>query len=478
MASTNPLPNRRPPARAARRLRFAVLALPAGLILLVIALFCGRSWLEGYLRSEGFRRSLDARISQSLRADAHLDPLQWQGGAVYSAGLDATGRPGSPLGTLTAEQVHADLNLRALWRRVWRVDAFGCQRLAATLPSTAGSDWDAPAVVDSSSVPPPAGSGFLARWLPNRVEVGEVRVSDFSLGWPGQAGGPGGGFEHVAVTARPGEDEHTWLIDGQGGRLAQPGLPAVHLDEARIKSTPGAVFVNQVTGQAEGGGRVELSGRQELGGDRTLDLMALLDGVPVQRFLPPDWRARLQGLASGQVHITGTGGNRDSWRARGHVDLREGHMEALPFLDELAVFTTTASFRQTALQTGGADYDWTPQRFTVSKLVLESSGLLRLEGGFTVQGGQIDGQFQVGVARNSLRWLADAGSLVFNEPEHGGYLWTSVHLTGPANNPHEDLTPRIAATIEKQAVDKARQGTGALIDTASSLLNLLKAPVH
>ena len=486
MASSTPLPSRRAFAGTARRLRFAVLALPAGLVLLIVALFCVRWWLEGYLRSEGFRRSLDARISRSLRADAHLDPLQWQGGAVYSAGLDAKGWAGSPLGTLTTEQVHADLNLRALWRRVWRVDALGCQRLQATLPSAAGADWNGPVVDNGANTPrftddssaAPAASGLLAGWLPNRVEVGEVRVTDFSLGWPGQDGGPGGGFEHVEVTARPGEDEHTWLITGQGGRLAQPGLPAMRLDEARIKTTPRAVFVNKVTGQAEGGGRLELSGQQDLGGDRALDLMVILDGVPVERFLPPDWRARMQGQASGQVHITGTGGNRDSWRARGHVDLHDGHLEALPVLDQLALFTTTASFRQTPLQTGGADYDWTPRRLTVSKLVLESAGLLRLEGGFTVQGGQIDGQFQIGVARNAMRWLATAGSLVFTEPEHGGYLWTSLHLTGPANDPHEDLTPRLAAAIEKGAIDKARQGTNAVIDTANSLLDLLKPPAH
>ena len=142
--------------------------------------------MEGYLRSAGFRRSVDARLSQSLRADAHLDPLQWQGGAVYSAGLDATGQPGSPLGTLTAEQVHADLNLRALWRRVWRVDALGCQRLAAKLPTASGSDWSAPVVVDGSSAPRSSDGGILARWLPDRVEVGEVRVSDFSLAGPGR----------------------------------------------------------------------------------------------------------------------------------------------------------------------------------------------------------------------------------------------------------------------------------------------------
>ena len=83
-----------------------------------------------------------------------------------------------------------------------------------------------------------------------------------------------------------------------------------------------------------------------------------------------------------------------------------------------------------------------------------------------------------GVARTALRWLASAGSLVFNEPEHGGYMWTSLHLTGPANSPHEDLTPRLAGTIEKEAIDKARKSTDAVIDTASGLLDLLKAPAH
>ena len=276
------------------------------------------------------------------------------------------------------------------------------------------------------------------------------------------------------MTARPGENDHVWLVSGQDGRLVQAGFPTLRLERATLKSTPEAVFVNQLTGQLEGGGRVELSGSQELGGDRALDLTAALDRVPVERFLPPDWRARLQGGATGQVHVTGSGGDRGSWRARGHVDLRDGHLEALPVLDQLAVFTTAASFRQAALQTGGADFDWSPQRLTVSKLILESAGLLRVEGGFTVRDGQIDGQFQIGVARTALRWLATAGGVVFNEPEHDGYLWTSLHLTGPANNPHEDLTPRLAATIEKEAVDKAKQSTDAVIDTASSLLDLLR----
>jgi hypothetical protein len=453
-------------------MRLLVLALPVCLVLLVALLFGARWWLEGYLRSDKFRRFVDAQISRATHADAHLDGLHWEGSAVFSAGMDAVGNPGSPIGTLDAEQVHADLNLRALWRRVWRVDTIGCQRLRLTLPSSSAPATSAPPPPEDTTPAPQ--SGFLADWLPNRVEIGEVRVPDFSLRWAGDGPSNGGGCEQVEVIARPGADEHSWLITGTGGRLVQSGLPAIHLDEARLKTTPSAVFVDRISGQAEGGGKVDLSGRQELGGDRALDLSLTLTGVPIDRFLPPDWRARLQGLAFGQIHLTGSAGDRGSWRAHGHVDLREGHLEALPVLDQLAVFTTSASFRQTSLQTGGADFDWSPQRLSVNGMVLESSGLLRVEGSFVVQGGQIDGQFHLGVARPAMRWLAAAGSLVFTEPEHDGYLWTSLHLTGPVNNPHEDLTPRLAATIQKEAVDKARKSTDAVIDTASGLLDLLR----
>ena len=176
-------------------------------------------------------------------------------------------------------------------------------------------------------------------------------------------------------------------------------------------------------------------------------------------------------------NVTGSAadGGGNGWRARGHVELHDGQMEALPLLDELALFTATARFRQTALQQGRADFDWTPAAVTVSNLLVESAGLLRIEGGFTVRGDQIDGTLQVGVARGSLRWIAGLGARVFDQPERDGYLWTTTHLHGPVRHPSEDLTPRLVAAAQQEVIDKAKQGAGSVIDTASSLLDLLKA---
>ncbi len=194
-------------------------------MLVIVALFAARWWLESYLRSNGFRRFLDGKISQTLRADAHLDPLHWQDGAVYSAGLTAEGREDSPLRHARAEQVHADLNLRALWHRVWRVDAISSEQVEVTLAPGANADRPPPEPVPAARAAAKPDGRLLTR-----VEIGEVRVANFFLFWPGQAGAAGGGFQQVQVTAHPGDDEGTWLINGQGGKLAQAGVPTIRLD--------------------------------------------------------------------------------------------------------------------------------------------------------------------------------------------------------------------------------------------------------
>ena len=154
--------------------------------------------------------------------------------------------------------------------------------------------------------------------------------------------------------------------------------------------------------------------------------------------------------------------------------MHEGRLEALPILDQLAVFTATAQFRQATLQKAGADFVWRAGVLTISRLELESEGLLRLEGGFTVRNEQIDGRLRVGVARSAGRLLAGVGTLVFNDPEHDGYLWTTVQLSGSVHDPHEDLSARLVQATQQEVVRKAQQGANTVLDTASGLLNLLK----
>lgn len=480
-ASPIPAPRPRPAAPARGRLWWIFGPL-AFLLLIVAVLFGLRLWVYGYLRSEGFRQTVDRRASAALRAEAKFGPLQWQDTEVYSDLFDAVGREGSPLARLTAEGVRARLKLDALWRRAWRVENIGAQKVSVTLAAQHPTPEQAPPVtattpeapangVPETPKPTPA-PGFLAGWLPNRVEVGSVSVDDFSVAWNADRPDATGQLAGARLTAHPLDaDNRSWQIDGTAGQLSQSHFPPVHLESFALRSTPHDLFITRVEGQVEAGGKIEISGKQGLDGARLLDLNADFDGLPATAFLPKDWRARLKGTTHGNVYVTGSAaGDR---RATGHVELRDGRLTALPLLDQLAVFAASERYRQAPLQRSEADFEWSNGDLTVTHLIVESEGLLRLEGGFTVRGGQMDGMLQVGLARASLRWLPIVGTEVFNQPEQGGYVWTTVHLSGPANHPSEDLTPRLVAAMQEAAVKKAKDGAGQILDTASKLLDLL-----
>ncbi len=453
---------------------FLLLALPALLIVVALVLFGVRAWVYGFLRSDDFRHFVDRKTSAALHADGRFQPFHWEDSEVYTDAFDATGTPASPFARLTVEQVRARLDLGALWHHAWRVESLDAEKFSATLngPTPPAPDPEAASGVKPDARPDEGqGHGFLAGLLPGRFETGEVRVNDFSLAWDS------GRVTGTRVTARPREGgPQAWEINGTGGTLDETHFPAVQLTSFNVKTSPHEVFVTRAEGQSDRGGRLEISGRQALDGDRALDLSANFDGLPIRDFLPEDWRARLHGDAAGTVRVTGSAADHD-WHARGHVELKDGGLEAMPVLDELAVFTATARFRQIPLQRGRADYEWTPAGVTVSHLYVESEGLLRIEGGFDERGGQIDGTLQVGVARGSLRWVAGVGERVFNQPERDGYLWTTVRLRGPVKHPAEDLSPRLVAAAQQEVIDKAKQGAGTVLDTASSLLDLLQVPL-
>ena len=458
----------RPTRRRRRLLPALVIGVPAALVGLLLLVVGSHWWLDHFLRSDDFRKFLERKTSAALQAEAHLEPLRWDGASVYTTGLDVRASRHGPLTAFNADQVRAAFDLGALWRRVWRVETVEVERIHADL-GTDPSVQSAPDQPSPGQVGPPGSDQHpLAFLLPRRMEVGEVRVADFTLGWRG------GGLRDTRLKARMVGDVRTWEIDGAGGTLSQADTPAVTLEEFAVKTTRDTLFVTRASGRPEGGGQLELSGTQALTGDHALDLAVNLDGVPVGPFLPPDWRGRFQGKAAVRAQVTGSMDDRARWRATGHLDLREAQMEALPVLDQLAVFSSTVRYRRAVVQRGGADFTWTPDRLEVRNVVVESEGLLRVEGGFTVRARQIDGTFRVGVAVSSVRWINDLGATVFNLPQHDGYAWTTMRVSGPVDHPREDLTGRLAAGAGATILQKAQQGTDAVRDTAGSLLDLLR----
>ena len=198
------------------------------------------------------------------------------------------------------------------------------------------------------------------------------------------------------------------------------------------------------------------------------DLQTQLTDLPLEPLLPPDWRARLSGKLSGaaKIHAPFSDG---PVHVEGSISLGEGQVEALPMLDQIATFTRTERFRRMALSKASLTFTRDGRLTSARDVVIESEGLMRIEGEFTVTDDQIDGVFQIGVTASSLQWLPGSQARVFTIA-HNGYFWTPLRVTGPVAHPREDLTARLVAAAAGELLQNSQD---ALLDTAKGILDLI-----
>jgi hypothetical protein len=426
----------------------------AGLLVLGVVVFLvGRVVLQAYLRSERFRHTISSATTSFLRASCDYEPFRFEGTSIYSDGVTANGQAGAAFAKLQLEQVRADLNLRGIFRNVWAVREVTVQQLAVTL------DGPRPPVESAASSTAATQPNWLSRWLPKKVELQKVNVRNAELAWTG------GALHGVQISAAP--DGRTWQIGLQGGSVAQAGWPAVNLNTAHLRYNAPTLYINDAELAADEGGTANVTG--EVNFPQSLELHCELKAISITPLLPPDWRAKLHGALTGTVKVQSTL-PLQAPMLEGDVQLVNGRLEALPILDQIALFTGSQQFRSLDLSQATGKFQQSAGRLKVSKFVAESAGLLRVEGAFTIVNGAIDGTFQVGVTASSLRWLPGSQERVFNS-SHDGYCWAPMRLTGPATQPNEDLSPRLIAAAKQKVIEDA---TGAVKQTTDSVLDLLK----
>jgi hypothetical protein len=424
-------------------LRWIAWSVPALLVIAIVGLFVARSAIASYLRSERFRDFLARRAGTSLHAQAEVAPLSFTGLSVYGDSFRAHGGPGAAFGDLRIEGIRAELSLRRFFERVWQVDSVNAERVRIEL--------DTPRITlpELSSAPAPAREEKVRGpgWFPNRVEIAQANASDVQLRWAG------GGVSGLVAQLTP--QEGGWKITGAGGRLEQTGQPTLEVETLRLLHRSSTLFVQSAELRQPGGGTVRVSGDVNFG--QALALRAELDGISITPFLAEDWRLRLRGKAAGEVNVSSPLPSRGPPEIRGTLTLADGELEALPVLDEIALFTRTQQFRRLKLTRASADFQHAGSLLAISNFVAEAERLIRVEGRFTVEHGMIDGTFQVGVTAASLQWLPGSQERVFTLARDG-YLWTPMRLTGPIDKPTDDLTPRLAAALGEAVIDTA-QGT-------------------
>lgn len=448
--------------------RICLWALPCLFVLLVAGYLGLRAWLNAYLESAAFRDMIAGITARQLKArNGEYMPFRFSGAAIYSEGFKAEGTAQAGFSDLGADQIRADVNLSGLWNHVWEIDQIGVQRVQVSLGHTGGP---APAAQEEPAVAPaqpakPSTGGF--DWLPKKVDLRKIVIQETDLKW-GENTAQYGSVKGATVTIAP--DGEAWNIYCEGGSVFEKGGPALTIDQARLRYQRPSLFITDGQLRNADGGTVAISG--EVNFDKELSVQARLGGIPVTPFLREDWRAKLKGNLFGDLNVQSPLPVQGTPQVSGSLSLAQGELEALPILDQIATFTQTQRFRRVTLTKASANFTYNAGKTTVTNFVADSEGLIRVEGGFIVANNYIDGTFQVGVTPSSLQWLPGSQEKVFTV-SHDGYLWTTMRLSGPVDNPKEDLSPRLIAAAAGSVIDTV-QGAIQKVPKSDELQNVPK----
>ncbi len=179
--------------------------------------------------------------------------------------------------------------------------------------------------------------------------------------------------------------------------------------------------------------------------------------VDVDALLHEPWRSRLSGVLAGTASIEWPESGIAAGRAVGNFRLTDGIAQNIEMLDQVATFTGAPQFRRMPLQELSGNFEWAQKLLKITNLVAESKGLLRLEGSCTIaEGGGLSGSLRVGVTPQTLQWLPGSRERVFTVAQNG-YVWTDVRIGGSLQSLQEDLSPRLAAAIRDETIDRGRR---------------------
>ena len=451
-----------------KRSRIFWIVAAAGIFLAVLAALGTTAWIGRFLRGEAFRKLIAAKTGEALDARGRLRSFEVDG-LLAVCRFNRGHRPaGIHCGKIARRPSAGGFELAGYHRGAWRVD----QIHVASFDGTLRPGSNEPRV---SGAPPPAVVHGIEAWLPMRFELGELDIARARVRFRGIEGLEIAFLQDSALHVHP--DGAGWAIEGSGGLLVLPKVPALTVVNFRSRAQGDVLFLTDSQFQLGESGKISASG--EFASDSKLRIE--WSQINVTPFLDPAWRSRFTGICAGTASLEWPEGGLAAGKATGNFRLTDGLALNMEVLDRVATFTGAPQFRRMPLQEISGIFEWTKGILQITNLVAESKGLLRLEGNCTIAaGGEVSGTLRVGVTPQTLQWLPGSRERVFTVVQ-GGYVWTDVEISGSLQDLREDLSSRLAAAMRDETIDRgaralqefpdaARDGASGMLDALVPLL--------
>ena len=440
-----------------------VAVLVTGVVLLVLfvsALLFAKSAVRGWLKGDEFRDWLVRKASVALRANVELAETDWQGAEIYSDSFIAEGNEEAGFSKLSLDGIRArtgGVEQGAFKIPEVTVNRFQMEFSPDRKRRPPGEDREAP--VAKPKVP-----GWLAKYLPNRAEVGDVILSSARVDVKRADGSTPFLMQGVKATVEPDFHTKVWEIQGQGGNIRIPDQPEIDLKDLAMRWRESELFIDRCGLGIYENGHVDGSGEINFSGEGNFNLELEISSIDVDELAEGEWKERLGGTISGPFTITGRPG---AFVYEGTMNVAEAKIEAIPVLTVVAEYTRNDQFKHLVLSEAKTDFTKVGGKTNLENIVLQSDGLVRVEGDMVIQGEMIAGQFQVGVAPGTLRWIPGAERQIFTE-QREGFLWTPMSLSGTVSEPKEDLSARLIVAAGEEILKGLPAG---VLKEAQKLLN-------
>lgn len=436
----------------------------AFMALLLLAPTLVTNYIRAHVQKDEFRQKAEQMIAAKTGGEVRLAPLVWSDDTAAISELKIEDAAGWDV---DASGMHSSLDFGAIRGGVWRIQSSGADEITLRrVPASMGSHAAAGSTPgDATEEPAPSDQipSFLRRYIPSKTEIGgfdvqrfffehggwklaetRLHLGDWSSGEKSVAAKLNGGTLQTPLTAL--EQKQPLKLDLTQGSL-RLGDGQIQLSNATLH------WKQQCTATVRGHVKTETGAWQAF---------TRIKALPLDEFLNDWWKQRLTGQMDGDVEVSGSRGTAPVWKA--DAELKNGVLQGLPILDKLVKYTNIHRFNRVVLDICTASLKPQGDALLVDKIVVQSNGLLRIEGALTFRGRGVEGDLFVGVTPEALAALPGANNRVFTESNPNGppgLQWTRVHVAGTLDAPQEDLSTRLIGAA----------GMSLLFDTPEKLVN-------
>lgn len=413
--------------------------------------------IRAYVQKDAFRQKAEEWIAAKTGGRSLIDALTWNDDNALVNEMQLENAHGWDV---EAVGLHAALDFGAIRTGVWSIHSAGADEFTLRRSASAMSHLETPLGSGDAmdSIP-----SFLRRHIPTKTDISGFDVRSFNFeqaGWKMADTNAKAGAWESGKTSVP--------VKLSGGTLQTPfqapqQAEAIKLDlvKATLRVTDEQIQLSDAALRWKQSSEATLRGslKFESGAWQTF---AHVQAVPLDEFLNAWWKQRLSGKIKGDLEFSGSRHMPVAWKA--DAVLENGVLQGLPVLEKLATYTHAERFKRLVLDLCQASFQPEGEALRVDKVIVQSNGLLRIEGSMILRGNHMEGDFMVGVTPETLKWIPGAESLVFTQTNPNGppgLLWTRVRVTGPIDAPQEDLTSRLLGGA----------GMSLLFDTPGKVVN-------